>query len=735
VTLKLVKMKSGDKTPPVERILAKVKLHWFLTGGTIAILFFILWVIYLSRDLPSFDQLENYTPELATQVFSADGVLIKEFYTKKRSFIPLSEIPSRLVQAVLATEDHRFYSHWGVAPLRIFRVIFTDLATMSTQQGASTLTQQLARQLYLTPQKTITRKIREIITAIQIERTYTKDEILEMYMNHMQFGYGTYGIESAARQFFDKRLDELTISETAMLAGMLQGSGMLNPYRYFDRTMKRRDLVLGRMLEEGVINLEEFKEAFASEIVLVPEKKGGESEIAPYFTEYIRQELQKTYGWDLYQGGLKIFTTLDTRVQACAERALKAQLPRLQASVNVFMHKKKNFAYLVPPSFLKKRSVEQLLADQSFADSLVQAKCPVQAAVMALDPRDGHILAMIGGRDFYESQYNRAIQAVRQPGSAFKPFVFTAAVDNGYMPFYEKDNQPIVLQMLDGTRWTPHNYDESIGGPTTLREALRRSLNLVTARLVHEDVPPEQVVKYAHNLGITTQIDAVDAVALGSSGVIPIEITSAFGVFANRGVLVKPVAILRVEDKYGNILEKATTQSKGVLREETAYIMANLLQTAAQSGTGATSVSVYDFTRPAGGKTGTTNDCTDAWYITFTPQMVASTWVGLDDPGISLGEKQSGAVAALPITVPFIKCAMDSLALPVEDFIRPSGVVDVNICRETKLLASEFCPEVLKEICDVRYLPKETCQIHTGLRSKNGSGTEQRNPAKRKIHY
>jgi penicillin-binding protein 1A len=735
MTLKHTKYIHVPKVNLLDKCFFIIKHKWFLTGLFALILLFSTWVIYLSKDLPSFEQLENYTPELATQVFSADGVLIKEFYTKKRSYTPLSHIPDRVVQAVLATEDHRFYHHWGVAPMRLIRVIFTDLLTMSKQQGASTLTQQLARQLYLTPEKTIQRKIREIITAIQIERTYTKNEILEMYMNHMQFGFGTYGIESAARHFFNKSLDELTISETALLTGMLQGSGMLNPYRYTDRAKKRRDVVLGRMLEEGVITLTEYKEALDSEINLVPEPTNTDTEIAPYFVEYIRQELQKTYGWDLYQAGLKIYTTLDTRVQACAERAVQARLPQQQIIENTFMLKKKNFTYIVPPSLLKNKTVDQLLANRTIADSLIQAKCQVQCAVVALDPRNGNILAMIGGRDFKESQYNRAVQAVRQPGSAFKPFVFTAAVDNGYMPYYEKLNQPIVLHMLDGTRWTPHNYDESIGGLTPLREVLRRSLNLPTARLVQEDIPPEQVVQYAHNLGLTTKIDAVDAIALGSSGVKPIEIISAFGVFANRGVLVKPIAVVRVEDKYGNILEKSTTQSKGVLREETAYIMANLLQTAAQQGTGATSVSVYNFTRPAGGKTGTTNDCTDAWYITFTPQMVVGSWVGLDDPALSLGEKQSGSVAALPITAPMIKCAHDTLGLPVEDFVRPPGVVDVNICRETKLLASEFCPEVLKEICDVRYLPKEQCQKHTGKQTKPDQSTEQRNAAKRKIRY
>ena len=314
---------------------------------------------------------------------------------------------------------------------------------------------------------------------------------------------------------------------------------------------------------------------------------------------------------------MKVYTTLDTRVQACAERAIANHLPNLQKVVNYNMRRKKNFSYLVPPSLLNEQTLEQLMQNKALVDSLISEKCRVQVAFVALDPRDGHILSMVGGRDFMESQFNRAVQAIRQPGSIFKPIVYTAVVDNGYMPYYEKLNQPIVVHMADGSRWTPRNYDGSIGGKTTMREALRRSLNLVTARIVQEDIPPEQVIRYARNLGITTPLDAVDAIALGAVGVIPIEIISAFGVFANKGILVDPISVLRVEDKYSNVLEKSIPQSKGVLREETAYILADLLKTVASAGTGAASRSVYKFMRPAGGKTGTTNDFTDAWYVTF----------------------------------------------------------------------------------------------------------------------
>ncbi len=726
------------KHTPVEikkkkRIIDFFWANWrrkFLTLFTALCTIILLWVIWLSKDLPSFEQLENYTPELATKVYSADGVLIKEFFTERRFYTPISQIPDTLVNAVLATEDHRFFDHWGFVPVRFIKVVITDIVTMSKQQGASTLTQQLARQLYLTLEKKISRKVREIITAIQLERTYTKPEILEMYMNHMSFGHGTYGVESAARHFFGKNVRELTLDECALLTGMLQRPALLNPYRYPDRALKRRKLVLGRMLAEGFIAEAEYKRAVNAELELLPKDQRNTLGIAPYFTEYIRQNLQKNYGWNLYKGGLEVYTTLDTRVQAAAEQAVANYLPKVQERVDQNMQRRKNFREIVPESDLENKTFEQLFADKTYVDSLIEEKCVVQVALIALDAQSGQMLAMIGGRDFSQSQFNRAIQTRRQPGSVFKPIVYTAAVDNGYMPSYEKLNQPIVVHMVDGSRWTPVNYDGSLGGKTTLREALRRSLNLVSARLVQEDVPPEQVIRYARNLGITTPLQAVDAIALGAIGVIPLEMISAFSVFPNHGVLVKPTSVLRVEDKYSNILEKAKPQSKGVLREETAYIMTNMLQTVASRGTGAASRSVYRFLRPAGGKTGTTNDFTDAWYVSFTPQIVAGVWVGLDDYSLSLGEGQSGAVAALPITATFMKTAHDTLQLPVEDFKRPEGVVELEICNQSKKLATEYCPNIMTEIFDVRYQPTEKCDLHTGKR-----GQESYRNKKRRIRY
>ncbi len=689
---------------------------------------------YLSRGLPSFQQLEDYTPELATKVYSADGELIEEFFTQRRFYTPLNSIPETMKKAVLAVEDHNFYNHWGMAPTRfIVATAKYALSGGSTEGGgASTLTQQLARRLYLTPEQTVTRKLKEILTAIQIERAYTKDEILEMYLNQMQFSYATYGVESAARYLFDKSIQDITLAESALLAGAVQLPAVYNPYRNYDRTLRRRNFVLHRMLEENYINQAQYDSSITEEIALKERSDEPPIDDASYFTEHVRRILYEKYGYDIYETGLKIYTTLDTRLQTAANRAIRNHLPKLQAKVNNSFRRKSNFSYICPPSLLEERTVEQILQDDALVDSLIAEKCRVQVAFVALDPRNGHILAMIGGRNFEESEFNRATQAVRQPGSCFKPILYTAAIDNGFMPFYTKLNQPVTVENMDGQgkRWTPRNYDHSVGGETPLREALRRSLNLVSVRLIKDDVPPRTVIEYARNLGISTPLEAVDALALGSIGVKPIEMVSAFGVFANQGVLVDPVAILKVEDKHDNIIENASTHSRGVLREQTAYIMASLLQTVASAGTGAASRSVYKFYHPAGGKTGTTNDYTDAWYITFTPELVAGVWVGLDDPAMSLGPRQSGAVAALPITAPFMKTAVDTLHIPQTPFERPEGIVNVEVCMETQKLATEYCPNVIKDICDVRYLPQESCEKHTGETNQQLNAQQ-----KRRIRY
>lgn len=690
-------------------------------GLGLLVLIFVLLIYFLSRDLPSLTQLEHYEPELATKIYSQDGVVIKELFTQKRIYVPLEEIPDYMVKAVLATEDHIFYQHWGINLKRFIYAMFINVVKLRYEQGASTVTQQLARQLYLNLEKKISRKMKEWITAIQIERTYTKNEILEMYLNQMNYGHGNYGVQAAAIEFFGKPVQQLRLSECALLAGLLQRPSSYYPIRYPARAVTRRNLVLRNMLKRNYITVDEYNEAINEPLEVKDYDYQKEFGIAPYFTEYVRQQLQESYRMNIYKGGYSVYTTLDSRVQAAAEKAVKKHLAVLQDRANKRLITSNRIKNYIDPEILEQRSLKEIMQDKKFLDSLATESEPVQVALVAIDPGNGHVLAMIGGRDFEKYKFNRAIQAIRQPGSTFKPIVYTAAIDNGYSPSFELLNQPVVLYLPNGDRWAPSNYDNSQGGPTSLRDALKRSLNLVTARLVQEVVPPKTVSDYGKKLGLTTPIPPYDAVALGSADVIPIEITSAFGVFANQGILAKPLYILRVEDKFGSILEENRPEVKEVLRKETAYIMTDLLATVLNHGTGYTARSVYQFFRPGGGKTGTTNSYTDAWFIGFTPQIVAGVWIGFDDPALSLGQGQAGAVVALPIWAPFMKTAHDSLNLPIEDFEMPSGVTRVEICKQTKKLPTEYCPEIISELFRTEQTPSEKCDVHTGMldRTKN----------------
>lgn len=678
----------------------------FILGG-------IFFISFLSQDLPSLTQLELYEPELSTKLYSQDGKVVKELFIKKRTYTPLDSIPDIIKQAVLATEDREFYSHWGFNSKRFVKALLVDILAMRYKQGASTLSQQLARTLYLTTEKKITRKIKELLTAIQIEHTYTKDEIFEMYLNMIYFGHGAYGVQSAAYRYFKKRLNDLTLEEVTLIIAQAPSPSYFSPYRNPEAALRRRNIILRNMLVCNHISLNEYEYAKNRPLKLSPLNPEEEFGIAPYFTEWVRQQLQSKYGKDVYTDGLTVYTTLDTRIQAAAEKATKAHLPTIQEKINKNFKTGNKWRKFIDPELLRKKSFNELKSDPVLVDSLIEANATVQVALVSIDPKTGYVLAMIGGRDFGESKFNRAIQAKRQPGSAFKPIAFTAAIDNGYSPSTELLNQPVVVIMPDGTRWNPPNYDHSEGGPTTLRCGLQHSLNLVAARLVQELVPPRVVVDFAHKLGISNELQAVDAIALGACEVVPIEITSAFGVFANKGLLAKSISIIKVVDKYGNVLEENTPVIREALRKEVAYIIANMLESVIDHGTGVRTRYMYHFDRPAGGKTGTTNDYVDAWFIGFTPQIVSGVWVGIDSRQISLGASADGARVALPIWAPFMKQAHDTLGLPVEDFEMPLGVVKREICAETKKLATESCPNIIEEVFLASSAPTEYCKLHS----------------------
>jgi penicillin-binding protein 1A len=675
-----------------------------------------LLLLILSQNLPSLTELEKAgDPLLVTRIYSQDGKVLNELFKQKRIKVPLDQMPDHLLQATLASEDRKFYDHWGLDLRSIFKFAFLDIIKMRIVGGASTLTQQLAKKLYLSPRKTIIRKLREGLTALQIERTYSKPEILEMYLNQMPLGRGTHGVQAAAQAYFLKNVEDLRIEESALIIGLLQlPYGYYHPDRDPEAALKRRNVILQSMLACDYITSTEYDSLSQIPLNIVPKDSEGKT-IAPYFCEYVRQMMQEKYGMRLFTDGLNIQTTLDTRVQACADSAVKAFLPGLEKEIWQRIIQDRTFLQWLDPVPKSEEEIKAFLADSALVDSLLTERATLQVAVNVLNPTNGHILAMIGGRDFEKWKYNTAVQAKRQPGSAFKPIVYTVAIDNGWPTTTELLNQPLPLFMPDGTIWNPSNYDGSTGGPTTLREALKRSLNLVTVRLVQEKIPKEQVVKYAKQFGLTTQINPYDAIALGSDVVIPLELTAAFGVFTNRGVWVEPVAVLEVRDKDGNLLEENVPRRREVISEETAYIITDMLSDVinAPRGTGHATRWKYNFYRPAAGKTGTTNDFRNAWFIGYTPQICAGVWVGFGDERITLGEDQSGAKVALPIWAPFMRMTYDSLNLPLADFVQPPGVVRLKICRETKKLATKSCPKIIEDVYTLQTAPTDSCDVHT----------------------
>ncbi len=696
-----------------------------LLGGAIGI-----YVLILSQDLPDPAQLERYQPKLVSKVYSADGKLIKEFFEERRSYIALEQVPESLVQALLATEDRRFYEHWGVNLTRLAQAVVIDLAYMEKRQGASTITQQLSRLLYLSSEKTLTRKLKEMLTAIQIERTYTKKEILEMYLNHVYLGHGAHGVQLAAERYFGKPVNQLDVQEAATLVALVQRPETLSPIRYPQACLARRNLVLRNMYICGMLTREDLERYSSTELGVQKTLPNEYYGIAPYFTEHVRQLLWDKYGRDILTQGLTIYTTVDTRAQYLAEKAVTEQLQKIQVQYNKRLLARREHLQIITQAMLDSlgMNMRQVLLDSATIHGILSKERPVQAALVCIEPKTGFVRALVGGRNFEENKYNRVIQAKRQPGSAFKPFVYTTVIDNGFPPTYEVLNQPVVVKQVDGTEWRPHNYDNSIGGFVTLREALTRSLNLPTVRVVQQITNPGTVVSYAKRMGITTDLPPYDAVAaLGAGEVIPLEITSAFSAFPNQGVLMAPIFITRIEDKDGNVLEETLPHGKEVLSKETAYIMTHMMRSVMDHprGTAAGARSRYNFYRPAGGKTGTTNTYRDAWFIGFTPQFATGVWAGFDRQDMSF-ERGTGAVIALPIWAPFMRAYHDTLNLPVEEFEQPATVVQLQICRDSKKIANDECPSIVQEVFKADSAPTSNCSLHRGREGRHSSRTTRR---------
>ncbi len=681
----------------------------------------LAYVIYLARNLPSLDQLENYDPDLVTRIYSADGKVLHELFYEKRVFVELENIPWHMREATVASEDKRFHSHWGVSMRDFMRAIVINTITMRYSTGFSSITQQLARNLYDTIgfKKTLIRKIKEGITAVQIERTYTKDEILEMYLNSVHFGHGTWGVQAAAKRYFDKDAKDLTLDESAILVGVLPSPGNYSPFKNPDRARTRRNTVLRLMRDQGRINQDQYAEARARSLSTVTsETDRGQ---APYFTEYVRRFLEKEdeeLDINIYRDGLKIYTTLDTRLQDIAERMVMRSLTDNQKVLNQrLFNDPEEFSRLAYLAIYPEDTVKMMMRGELPIYPELRDKLLVQCSFVAMDPSTGAIRAMLGGRPDYPDQYNRAVQAPRQPGSVFKPFIYITALDNGYPVTKQLLDQPVVLnvQNSDGewVKWMPRNDDFSTGGLTTLREGLRWSKNLISVRMVQELVPASEVARTAKRMKLTTPIRAVDAIALGTSEVYMLEAASAYAILANQGVYSQPYIITRIVDRYGNIIKEYYPQQEEVLSAETAYLMTNLMQTVLDAGTGGSARWKYHFYAPAAGKTGTTQRYSDAWFVGFTPQMVAGVWFGVDDPQVSLGHEQFGNKAALPAWARFMRTAYDSLTSELEpvEFDRPSGIIEQEICSVSKDVPTRYCP-VTTELFIKGTEPTSRCRIH-----------------------
>lgn len=681
------------------------------TIGVLVVLFIVgLYFLYqhIISGLPSLDQLENPKQSLASNVISADNQTIGQYFRENRVEVNIDSIPSYIVDALVSTEDRKFYDHWGVDLERFIKAMFKT-AFLGKREGASTITQQLAKNLYdlkvahETIFQTIIRKIREWFTAVQIEKTYTKREILQMYLNTSFFGNRAYGIEMAARHYFGKNAKELTLPEAALFIGLLKSHVYYNPITRPENALRRRNVVLYNMMNNGKLTKAKYDSLKQIPIKLAKNEtnNGIQSEIAPHFVEYVRRQLEAMsakYGFNLYEDGLKIYTTLDTRMQTIANRVSAEHLDEYQklfdknwswsenkAILNDILDKaiKVDRRYLNAKSSDKKTVYNDLKNSEKFVDSIKTIAQTIEVGFLCLDPTNGEVKAMVGGRNQdFSYGLNHVTQTRRQPGSAFKPIVYTAALDNGLYPAY-----PILDQEFDYDGWNPHNFDRSVNGFMTLRDGLKNSENLISARLIIEGhVELWKIGQLASKLGIKSKLDLVPSISLGTSEVSLIDLTSVYATLANKGIYNEPISILKIEDKDGIIIDQFMHSPKEALSAETAFLITNMLETVINEGTGIRTRVIHHFYRPAAGKTGTTQDYADAWFMGFTPQLAAGVWVGFDDHRISFtGTYGQGSRAANPIWSNFMREVYDTLDLPVESFNLPESgnIVSVKFCKES----------------------------------------------------
>lgn len=716
-----------------------------------------LWYVW-SSNLPYIGALEEYNPPIITEVFSSDGEVIGRFWEERRIVVPLERFPEHLVQAFIAAEDGRFYQHDGIDLLSIFRAFIRNLQAGKIAQGGSTITQQVTRSLLLKdPSKTYERKAREAILSLQIEKAFSKERILFLYLNQIYLGHGAYGVEAAARTYFGKSAVDLNLAESAMLAGLPQAPSRYSAFRNLGRARSRQWYVLDRMAAEGFIDRDTAERVFAQPLSLEKDSENPFNK-APYFTEHVRRYLEESYGREsLYREGLKVYTTVELSKQQAAQEAVlkglrdldkregyRGPIRRLHADeiegyldraeerfkseppeagdmveavvlavednkerVTVGLGTEKGFLSLKNMKWARKpnpkihfsaapvRRPSRVLdrGDVILVRILKPAEEPtawivaleqepeVQGALLCMEPDTGRVLAMVGGRDFTQSQFNRAIQARRQPGSAFKTIIYGVALENGMTPSSLILDAPYVASMQEKDKlWRPENYKREFSGRTLFRWGLIRSMNVITIKIL-KDVGVQKAIQYARLLGIESELSPDLALALGSSGLSLLELTRAYACIANRGMLPSPYTIQRIEDRHGRVIEENQPTVVEAVSPQTAFVLTDMLKGVVQEGTG---WRIKELKRPAAGKTGTTNDLRDAWFVGFTPELATGVWVGYDNH-VPMGRAETGSRAASPIWLHFMQEALKGL--PVEDFPVPEGVVFAKIDAEEGLLA------------------------------------------------
>ena len=729
----------------------------------------------ISKDLPKITSLSDYHPSIITSVYSDDNRKIAEFFKERRIVMPLSQMPSMLVDAFVAAEDARFYKHQGIDFISIIRAFFKNLEAGHIVQGGSTITQQVTKSFLLTPERSYKRKLKEAILAYRIDKKISKEDVLYLYLNQIYLGHGAYGVQAASENYFGKSVNDLNLAECSMLAGLPQAPSKYSPFRHPERAKQRQIYVLNRMVEEGYIDNIQATEAINTQLDIKPRRNLYIEEI-PFYTEHVRRYIENKYGTDaLYTQGLQVYTAVNIEMQKIARREIQKGLLELDKrsgfrgplqqikpeeiesfsqTVQAELAKKPLSAGAVTKAVViavndaKKKVTVRMgmsqgvitLKDMQWARKpdlelayfeakirkpsealavgdviLVRIKrektedentwpvdleqIPVaQSALMSIEAETGLVKAMVGGRDFKQTQFNRAIQSRRQPGSAFKPIIYAAALDKQfddpekiYTPATVIVDSAIVFkdEERDFT-WKPKNYKKTFFGPTLFRKALTKSRNLVTIKIL-QDIGIDYAIDYATNMGIDSKLSRDLSIALGSSGISLLELLRAYSVFANQGYLVEPVFVLKVTDRHGKILEEMAPERKKVIEQSTAYIMTNLLEGVVKHGTG---WRVRELKRPVAGKTGTTNNLFDALFVGYTPQFITGVWVGLDEEA-PLGKGETGSRAASPIWLGFMQGVLENE--PVKVFQAPEGIVFAKIDADTGLLPVPESKDVIFE--------------------------------------